>query len=231
MPTPRANGCLCGVTMRPFQKQITDWCAQKNGLVRVVYYNKNETIGKSVLAKYLEYLNLATIFPRLNDFKNIWDFVKFGTNGQSLFIVFPQKFLSCPERLELWNKIKDVADEYARCASPLQIIIFTHVMPLFIFLTLHSWNVYEVLPEYALREILISWPQGSGTPHEAFSRWDSRPVARCDKSEIMTGRTLYLQSFPQELHASAAAMQFLNVSPVGTFRAYLVERASSRITD
>ena len=175
--------------------------------------------------------NLAPFFPRVNDFKNIWGFVKFGTNGQSLFIVFPQKFLSCPERLELWNKIKDVADEYARCASPLQIIIFTHVMQLFIFLTLHSWNVYEVLPEYALREILISWPQGSGTPHEAFSRWDSRPVARCDKSEIMTGRTVYLQSFPQELHASAAAMQFLNVSPVGTFLAYLVERASSRITD
>ena len=207
MPTPRANVGPCGVTMRPFQKQITDWCAHpQSGLVRVVYYNRNETIGKSVLAKYLEYHNLATIvYPTI--VTRLWDFVKFGVshdNGQSLVIVLPQKFLSCSERLELWNKIKVVGDEYANVpniASPLQIIIFTHVMPHFSFLTSDFWKAYEVLTEYVLREILIdSWPQESRTPHGAFSGWDPmRPFT--EELQLERDRMIYLYTFSQEEHA------------------------------
>ena len=252
MPTPRGNVSPCGMTLRDFQKQITDWCVLKNprrgapGLVRVVYYNINNIIGKSVLAKHLEYHNLATIIPR-NYTKNYMDFITFGRDGQSVIIVFPQKFLSCSERIKWWNGIKDLEEDIycveswrrriygnSKAWGPIQIIVFTHVMPHFSFLQSDSWMVYEVLPEYVLQEIDVEGengnsPQQSRTPYGAFSRWlaHSEGAGELRTKELRLCRDpteIYLYSFTQEEGAWVCVDKTLSglAEPVGTCRAILV---------
>ena len=50
--------------------------------------------------------------------------------------------------------------------GPLQIIVFTHVMPHFSFLQIDRCMVYEILPEYVLQEIDVEGASGL-TPQQS----------------------------------------------------------------
>ena len=122
--------------------------------------------------------------------------------------------------------------------APLQIIVFTHVMPHFSFLQLDSWTVYKVLTEYELQKIDVEGasgltPQQSRTPNGGFSRWkshaspphSSEPLYRTKEFRLCRDPTvIYLYSFTQEECAWICADKSLSelAEPVGTCRATLV---------
>lgn len=150
--------------LRPYQKEILNWCNEYDGRSIDLIYDKIGNVGKSIFSEYLEFIDAAEEIPPFREMEKImgWITCRVKSQGPKKMYVFDMPRGMKKDKLaDFYAGIETIKNGIAydwrheakkeRFTRP-RIVIFTNCLPVFELLSTDRWKVWEMLSDYSLVE-------------------------------------------------------------------------------
>jgi hypothetical protein len=143
------------LVLRPFQKFIVDHCSKAvpNDREVNILFDPNGSIGKTILAKYLRFKQVATFVPAFTELQDISAMVISKPVSKAYVVDMPREFLGNSRNCGFWKGIEALKNGYVfdkrhffrdrDMPSPL-VWVFTNQFPDLSKMTADRWTIWMV---------------------------------------------------------------------------------------